>query len=61
MAAVVLSASVAFLLAGVGWLALPSRFRLAEDQQQNEILNFFVFVGISFVAAFPVVFFVVGA
>ena len=60
MAAVVLSASLAFLLAGTGWLVVPKRLRLAEDQQQNEILNFFAFVGIAFVVAFPVVFFVVG-
>ena len=55
MAAAILTVLISFLIAGVVWLTLGARFRLAEEDEQNGVRNLFVY----FLGLVPVVFTIV--
>ena len=57
MAAAILTLVVAFLSGSVLWLALGPRLRLANDVQQNELLNLVAYTGLALPLAFALVFY----
>ena len=56
---IILSVILSFLAAAVVWLTLGPRFKLNEDDRQNEILNVAAYFGIAFPFCFAIVFFVI--
>ena len=58
MAGGVMSLVITCLITGVLWFALGSRFRLSEENEQNDILNLAAYAAIILPLAFLFVFFV---
>ena len=57
MAGAVLSLVITALVTGVLWFAIGSRIKLAEEPEQNDILNLAVYAAITLPIAFAFVFF----
>ena len=57
MAALVLTLTGSVVLSGLVLVLFGARFKLAKDSSQNDILNFFVYLGIAAVVLFPLVVF----
>ena len=57
MAAAILTFVMALLSGGGMWLVLGPRLRLADDVQQNELLNLLAYSGLALPLAFAVVFY----
>jgi len=53
-----MSLVITCLITGVLWFALGSRFRLSEENEQNDILNLAAYAAIILPLAFLFVFFV---
>ena len=60
MAAFVLTLIGAVFIAGAAWLGLGSRFRLVDDDERNDRLNFAAYYLGALPVAFVVVFFGLG-
>jgi hypothetical protein len=57
MAAAILTMVMAFLSGSGLWLILGPRLRLADEVQQNDLLNLVAYTGIALPLAFAVVFY----
>lgn len=60
MAVLILTLLCSIILGGLAWLVLGNRFALAEDQKQNEMLNFMAFVFGALPVGFVLIFFGLG-
>ena len=57
MAAAILTMVAAFLCGSILWLMLGARLKLADDVQQNDLLNLVAYTGLALPLAFAVVFY----
>lgn len=57
MAAAILTLLLALFVGGGAWLGLGPRLKLADDDQQNDLLNLVAYTGLALPLAFAVVFF----
>lgn len=60
MAALFLTFIGALFIGGAIWFALGSRFRIVEDDEKNELLNFYVYYFGALPVSFVLVFFGLG-
>jgi hypothetical protein len=59
VAAAILTLTLTVIVAGLVWLALGARVRLAPDPRQNDLLNFLAYAGVVLPIALVVVFFLI--